>query len=305
MPLNDSLSMNLDALTTQTTVEFDDGLEHDQVVIGGEPADERAAARVTDQLNRIRTEAKITSRARVHSRSNFPSATGLASSASAYAALALAGSRAAGLDLSERALSILARQGSGSAARSIPSGFVEWLAATNMTSTSDQSYARQVMPPDAWDLKDVIAIVSRDPKKVGSTEGHAVVNTSPFLGERLSRLPIRYHRVRRELLNKNLKGMGNEIEAEAIELHLLAMTSRPPIFYWAPATVRVMDAVRQWRDDGLSAYYTLDAGPNVHILTEAANAEEVANRLKTFADVQEVIVSGPGQGARLVDEHLF
>jgi diphosphomevalonate decarboxylase len=305
MPLNDSLSMNLDALTTETTVEFDDALENDEVLIGGEPADERAAGRVIDQLNRIRSEAKITSKARVHSRSNFPSATGLASSASAYAALALAASRAAGLELSERNLSILARHGSGSAARSIPSGFVEWLAATNMTSTSDQSYARQLMPADAWDLKDVIAIVSRDPKKVGSSEGHAVVNTSPFLGERLSRLPIRYHRVRRELLNKNLKGMGNEIEAEAIELHMLAMTSRPPIFYWAPATVRVMDAVRQWRDEGLTAYYTLDAGPNVHILTEAANAEEVANRLKTFADVQEVIISGAGQGARLTDDHLF
>ncbi|TAH51764.1 MAG: diphosphomevalonate decarboxylase [Chloroflexota bacterium] len=305
MPLNDSLSMNLDALVTETTVEFDDALKSDEIVVGGEPADEKTKTRVVEHLNRIRAEAKIEACARVHSRNNFPSATGLASSASAFAALTLAGARAAGLELSERALSILARQGSGSAARSIPAGFTEWLAATNVTSTSEQSYARQLMPPDAWDLKDVIAIVSRDAKKVGSSEGHAAANTSPFLGERLARLPIRYHRVRRELLNKNLQGMGADIEAEAIELHTLAMTSRPPIFYWTPATVRVMDAVRQWREEGLEAYFTLDAGPNVHVLVEAKDSDEIAARLRTFADVQEVIVSGAGEGTRLSEEHLF
>src|SRR5947207_2351487 len=113
------------------------------------------------------------------------------------------------------------------------------------------------------------------------------------------------HRVRRELLNKNLKGMGAEIEAEAIELHLLAMTSRPPIFYWSPATVRVMDAVRLWREEGLAAYYTLDAGPNVHIMVEAKDAESVETRLKLFPDVQHVIVSGAGGATRLIEEHLF
>src|SRR5437870_34955 len=102
MPLNDSLSMNLDALTTETTVEFDDALAGDEIVLGGEPADEKTTTRVTQHLDRIRAEAKITSRARVQSRNNFPGATGLASSASAYAALTVAGTHAAGLDLSER-----------------------------------------------------------------------------------------------------------------------------------------------------------------------------------------------------------
>jgi diphosphomevalonate decarboxylase len=99
--------------------------------------------------------------------------------------------------------------------------------------------------------------------------------------------------------------MGTDLEAEAIELHTLAMTSRPPIFYWAPATVRVMDAVRRWREEGLNAYYTLDAGPNVHILVEQKDAQEIADRVHDFADVEEVIVSGAGQGARMTDEHLF
>jgi diphosphomevalonate decarboxylase len=174
-----------------------------------------------------------------------------------------------------------------------------------MPSASEQSYARQVMPPDAWDLRDVIAIVSPDAKKVGSSEGHAAAHTSPFLAERLARLPMRYHRVRRELLAKNLKGMGPDLESEAIELHMLAMTSRPPIFYWAPGTVRVMDAVRQWRAEGLEAYYTLDAGPNVHLLVEAKNAGELAQRVRALDGVQQVLSGAPGGGARLTENHLF
>src|SRR5262245_20359896 len=122
--------MNLDALRTETTVEFDEGMEQDEIFLDDAPADEKTAARVSEQLNRVRAEAKINACARVHSKNNFPTATGLASSASAFAALTLAATRAANLDLSERNLSILARQGSGSAARSIPAGFVEWLAAT-------------------------------------------------------------------------------------------------------------------------------------------------------------------------------
>lgn len=305
MPLNDSVSMNLDALTTETTVEFDGALEQDEVVLDGAPANEKSYARVVEHVGRIRAEAKIETKARVHSRNNFPSAVGLASSASAFAALSLAGTRAAGLELSERNLSILARRGSGSAARSVPGGFVELLAATNTTSTSDLSFARQLMPPDAWELCDVIAIVSSDAKSVGSSEGHAAAHTSPFLGERISRLPTRYHRLRRELLAKNLGGMGADLETEAIELHMLAMTSRPPIFYWAPGTVRVMNAVRQWRADGLESYFTLDAGPNVHILVESKDAGDLAERVRALEGVQDVLTSRPGGGVRPGENHLF
>lgn len=305
MPLNDSVSMNLEAMTTETTVEFDDAMNDDEITLLAGELDEKARARVFEQLSRIRALAKITAKARVSTRNNFPSAVGLASSASAYAALTVAASQAAGLDLNERALSILARQGSGSAARSIPAGFVEMIAATSTTATSDQSFARSIMTPDAWELRDVVVIVSRDAKSVGSSQGHASAHTSPFMGERLSRLPTRYHRVRRELLAKNLRGMGPEIEAEAVELHAIAMTSRPPIFYWAPGTVRVMDAVRRWRNDGLEAYFTLDAGPNVHVICEAKNADAIAANARELRDVQEVIVSASGGGTRLINDHLF
>jgi diphosphomevalonate decarboxylase len=165
IPLNNSISMNLDHATTTTTVAFAPALNGDEIVIGGASANTAQRARVSAHLDRVRALAQIETRARVASQNNFPMGAGIASSASAFAALSLSATRAAGLELPERALSILARQGSGSASRSIPGGFVEWLAG----SESANSYAIQLAPPEFWDLRDVIAIVSTTEKEVGST----------------------------------------------------------------------------------------------------------------------------------------
>jgi diphosphomevalonate decarboxylase len=305
MPLNDSLSMTLDTLMTETTVAFEEGLSEDQIIVGEAEATGVARTRVVEQLDRIRAQAQVQSKAHVMSRNNFPSGVGLASSASAFAALTLAATRAAGLELNERALSVLARQGSGSAARSIPGGFVEWLAATNMTSTSEQSYARQIAPADFWNLHDVIVVVSNEEKKVGSSDGHLAAHTSPFFSERLNHLPERFHRARRALLTRDLKSLGPLIEIEAIELHFIAMTSRPAIYYWSPDMVRVIDAARAWRDAGLQVYFTLDAGPNVHLICEGKDAETIAANARPLDGVKEVIDSGVGGPARVVGNHLF
>ncbi len=303
VPLNDSLSMNLDHAVTTTTVAFNPKLQNDRIALGGAELDAAspAATRVIAHLDRIRARAKIETKARVESQNNFPSGTGIASSASAFAALTLAAMRAAGLELSERELTVLARQGSGSAARSIPSGFVECLTSWD----SDRSYAASIAPPEHWDLRDVIAIVSTQAKAVGSTEGHSAAHSSPFLAERLNALPARFHRVRRAILAKDLALLGPAIEEEAIELHTIAMTSRPPIFYWTPGMVRVIQQMQSWRKDGLAVYFTLDAGPNVHLICEATDAGQVAKLARGVEEVQDVIVNAPGAGARLIDEHLF
>ncbi len=301
LPLNDSISMNLDACRTDTTVEFEDGLEKDEILIGEQEPGDDARLRIVQQLDLIRTQANVKSKARVVSRSNFPPGTGMASSAAGFAALSAAATAAAGLSLDERDLSILARQGSGSACRSIPPGFVEWIASMS----SATCYARSIAPPDFWDLRDVVAIVERNAKKVSSVQGHHEALTSPFLGERLNRLPARFHRLRRSLLAKDLTALGPDLEAEAIQLHMIAMTSRPPIFYWSPGMVRVVEAVHSWRDQGLPVYFTLDAGPNVHLICESKDAETVANQVRSLTDVQEVIVNAPGGGTHLLESHLF
>jgi diphosphomevalonate decarboxylase len=301
LPLNDSLSMNLDALHTTTTVEFDDALTDDDIVINETPADENARARVVGHLDRIRARVKIQTKARIASRSNFPSGTGIASSASAFAALTLAATHAAGLELNERDLTILARQGSGSASRSIPAGFVEWLNGL----TSDSSFARSIAPPDFWDLRDCVVIVSREEKRVSSREGHSLARTSPFMSERVAHLGARFHHARRLLLERDLAALGPVLEAEALELHVIAMTSRPPIFYWSPATVRVIQAVQQARAEGLAVFFTLDAGPNVHLICEGKDVEAVSALARNLAEAPEVIVSAPGDAARVIESHLF
>ncbi len=301
VPLNDSISMNLDHATTVTTVEFDPLLPDDLAVLGDQEASGTARQRVVEHLDRVRKLANLEMRAHVVSRNNFPTGAGIASSASGFAALSLAAARAAGLELSERELSRLARHASGSACRSIPGGFVEWIAG----SRDDDSYAVSIAPPEHWDLRDVIAVVSTEEKQVGSTGGHALASTSPFLAQRLSELPARFHLVRRAVLNKNLAWLGPALEQDALELHFIAMTSTPPIYYWSPGMVRVIQAVQRWRADGLAVYFTLDAGPNVHLICEAKDANQVESLARAVPDVGQVIVNAPGEAAHLIDAPLF
>ncbi len=301
LPLNASISMNLDHATTQTTVLFDSSLEADDVSIGSESAADKAAQRVSDHLDRIRTQAGITSRAKVSSQNSFPMGAGIASSASAFAALTAAACAAAGLQLDERQLSILARQGSGSACRSIPPGFVEW----HTGDRSEESYAEQIAPPEHWNIRDLIAIVQSEHKKVDSSKGNELVNTSPFANVRLAEANRALPVIRRAILERDFIPFGEETEQEAIRMHAVAMTSHPSIFYWSPETMRIMQAVRGWREAGLSAYFTIDAGANVHVLCQQTEAELIGARLLALPGVSSVIANCPGPGTRLSEQHLF
>jgi len=297
LPANSSLSMNLDALTTVTTVEFSPDYDEDLIVLDGREVRGEARQRIVAHLDRVRAMAGLRDRARVISENSFPTGVGLASSASGFAALSLAASKAAGLELSERELSILARFGSGSACRSIPGGFTEWEAGT----CSEDSFARQIAPSEHWDLRDVIVIVSRTRKRIGSTEGHSLAPTSHLYQARVASVADRLARAKAALLEKDLATLGPLIEEDAISMHAVMMTSRPPIHYWLPGTVRLIREVQDWRAEGLEVYFTLDAGPNVHLICRAADQAEVKKRLKDTEGVLEVIVSGPGPGAQVIE----
>jgi diphosphomevalonate decarboxylase len=287
-------------LTTVTTVEFRPSLQVDIVTIDGQQVEGRARDRVVAHLDRVRALAGVGEWARVSSRSSFPAGTGLASSASAFAALSLAASRAAGLDLVESELSRLARLGSGSACRSVPAGFSLWEGDTDET-----SFARQVALQEHWDLCDVVAIVSRKPKTVSSHEGHALAPTSPLHRARLAAVRELLSAVRRGILERDLEAVGQAAEIDALAMHGVMMTSRPSLLYWLPATVAVLQGVRAWRETGMRVYFTMDAGPNVHCLCMAAEAKEVERRLRNLEGILDVLTSGPGEGVHLVDYHLF
>lgn len=301
LPANPSISMNLDGLSTVTTVAFLAGQEADEVIVDGTPAGDRGLRRVTAHLDRVRALARTELRTRVVSRNNFPAGAGLASSASAFAALTLAATAALGLTLPEDALSALARLGSGSACRSIPPGFIEWAAGDS----HETSVAHSIAPPGHWPLCDCIAIVSTAHKAVGSAEGHARAPSSPLHRARVEGATARVAACRVAIMARDLPALGKAMEADTVMMHAVTMTSRPPIYYWTPVTLRIIRAVIAWRDEGLPVYYTVDAGPNVHCLCEEANAAEVTRRLEALPGVQQVRVTRPGRGAVLVSEHLF
>jgi diphosphomevalonate decarboxylase len=301
LPYNGSISMNLDQCLTTTTVEFDSGLNDDDVTLtfyGQEPqqASGKARERVVAHLDRLRALKDERCRARVTSTNNFPADAGIASSAAAFAALTLATSAALRLDLETRTLSRLARQsGSGSASRSIPTGYVEWYNGDDET-----SIAESIAPPEHWNLADVVAVVDPGVKKVGSAENHRLAATSPYFSVRLDEIELRLASIRDAIARRDLGLLGTTMEADAVSMHVVCMTQVPPSFYWNAGTMSVLHAVRAWREEGLQAYFTMDAGANVHVICAAADRAEVQSRLAALPDVQFTLLNGPGQGARLV-----
>ncbi|MCY4018350.1 MAG: diphosphomevalonate decarboxylase [Chloroflexi bacterium] len=296
LPANSSLSMNLAALHSTTSVTWSDALEEDRLLINDEPAVPAALLRVSAHLDTLRAELRSTLHADVSSHNNFPMGAGIASSASAFAALTLAATAALGMRLSERELSLLARRGSGSAARSIPTGFVEWHAG----SADKDSYAESIASPDYWPLEDVIAVISRDHKHVGSTMGHATANTSILQRVRVETAADRLLSAIHAILARDFEALAPVVEEDSNLMHAVMMTSKPSLFYWLPKSLRVMLAVQEWRRQGLQVCYTLDAGPNVHCICGAQDAAVVAARLKELDPDIEVIRSAVGGGAQLL-----
>lgn len=297
LPVNGSISMNLAGLEARTTVTFDPGLNADTLAINGLQQSGAALLRVSRFLDQVRALAGMQLSARVTSRVNFPTGAGIASSAAAFAALSLAAARAAGLQLSEPGLSRLARLGSGSACRSVPGGFVEWLPGSG----DADSYAVSLGGPEHWDLVDCIAVVRDAPKTVGSTEGHALAGSSPLQAARVADAPRRLDLCRQAVLSRDFAALAGVVELDSSMMHAVMMTSMPPLFYYEPASLEIMKAVQAWRMGGLEVCFTLDAGPNVHVITSAAAAGEVAGRLQQIPGVKLVLTAPAGGPAHWIE----
>ena len=301
LPLNNSISMTLAEAFTTTTVEWLDNAEADTVSIDGIQLDARAAERVVRHLDRLRTLAGTAPRARVESTNNFPMASGIASSASGFAALTVAGCAALGLTLDATRLSAVARRGSGSASRSLFGGFVEW----EMGSDDSSSVAHQLYPAEHWALVDVVAVVSAHAKAVSSERGHSFAVTSPLNDGRIASLSCALGEVRDAIALRDIRLLGPIIERDALAMHGVMMTGTPSLLYWQPETLEVIHAVRRWRAQGLLVYFTIDAGPNVHLICERSHAAEVEALARALPGVDLLLSSGPGAAPRLLDSHLF
>ena len=290
LPAAGSLSLTLGALVTETSVELDETLAHDEIAVASDDG------RVSQFLDLVRERAGITTRARVHSKNHFPTASGLASSASGFAALALAATRAAGLELPARELSKLARRGSGSAARSIFGGFVRMRAGTR----DEDAYAEPLT--SSLDVRMVIAIVGGGvPKTHGSRDAmeHCAA-TSPLYAAWLATVERDLVAAEAHLARGDLRALGELAEANALAMHATAIASRPAIVYWHPATLALLARVRELRAAGKAAWATIDAGPHVKVLTTPADAAHVAAGLAEVPGATGVIISEPGGAAEVI-----
>ena len=294
LPAAGSISLTLDGLGTEARVAFGAG-EADWCTIDGERAAGEEATRLVGFLDLVREAAGRRDRAHVAMRSFVPRGVGLASSASAFAALALAASRAAGMDLDPTALSALARRGSGSAARSIFGGFVEWHRGERPDGSD--SVAEPLLAPDAWDLRVVVAITSMAPKAVSSREGMSRAAASPFYPAWLGEVEADLTAARAAIRARDLITLGEIAEHSALVMHAVGLAARPPLFYWRGATVECVHAVWALRREGAHAYITIDAGPQVKVLTTPEDAPRVVVALEAVRGVERVISCPPGAGA--------
>jgi diphosphomevalonate decarboxylase len=290
LPAVPSLSLTLAALRSRTTVSADAALGEDRVTLDGVPATGRARERVVRLLDELRALTRTDARLRVESHNDFPTAAGLASSASGFAALALAASHALGKPLPAETLSSIARRASASAARSLFGGFV----ALRLGARS----AEPVLDGDAWPLAMVIAVTATGPKSVSSTDGmRHTLATSPYYRAWVETAPALFAEVERAVRSRDLETLGAAVEQSALMMHASMFAARPAIVYFTPATLRAMERVRTLRRDGTPAFYTMDAGPHVKVLCETAKAEVVAAALGAVEGVERVIVSQAGPAA--------
>lgn len=302
LPAAGSVSMTLGGLETRTTVSFDKRIDVDVVELNETLVDQGPKfERVTQFLDLVRNRAGLRQRARVVSRNDFPTGAGLASSASGFAALAVAATHAAGLELSDAELSALARRGSGSAARSLFGGYAEMRPGTR--EDGQDAYAVPIKPADHWDLRCVIAVTAHGEKEISSTEGMTRTHqTSPFYDQWVDSVPLDIEWARTAIEQRDFDELARIAEASCLRMHATAMAAEPGIIYWNGTTVDLIQRVRAARKEGLPVFFTIDAGPQVKVFCPAEAQSDCEAMLRDVDGVRDVLVTYPGEGARLIEE---
>ncbi|MCH5461447.1 diphosphomevalonate decarboxylase [Secundilactobacillus sp. HBUAS58055] len=293
IPQNDSLSLTLDEFYTQTTVQFLPELSADEVIFDNERLSESASKRVRTFLDHVRQLAGINFHARVITKNFVPTAAGLASSASGFAALAGAASRAAGLNLNRRDLSRLARRGSGSATRSIFGGFAAW----QQGQDDATSYAYPIDEQPTWDIAVVALVLNAKQKKISSRVGmRLAVETSPFYSAWIKASQADFETVKTAIQNEDFELLGHTSEQNAMRMHALTLSSDPNFTYFNADSIQAMNMVKELRLQGISCYFTMDAGPNVKIICQGADAERIRCYFQSSFGQDQVLVTRSGTG---------
>ncbi|MBK3718962.1 homoserine kinase [Staphylococcus arlettae] len=289
LPMNNSLSVSLERFYTETKVTFSESYTEDTLVLNGETVNTAESKKITRFMDMLRAKTNTTLYSYIESENFVSTAAGLASSASAYAALASACNEALQLGWSDKELSRLARRGSGSASRSIFGGFVEWEKGYDDTT----SYSFPI-DADRWedDLAMIFVVINNKSKKVSSRAGMSLTrDTSRFYQYWLDHVDEDIAAVKEAISRKDFKGLGEVIEANGLRMHATNLGAQPPFTYLVPESYQAMEVVHQCRELGYPCYFTMDAGPNVKILVEKHNQAHVIEQLHQHFEPHQIIAS--------------
>ena len=317
LPYTSSLSLTLSDLYTQTAVNFSDDFSEDSVTLDGENLLPTATTfrRVIAMLDLVREKAGISTKARVVSRNHVPTAAGLASSASGFAALCASAAYAAGLKLTPRELSRLARRGSGSACRSIFGGLVIWHAgeddetsyAEPIAESTAEAYAEPVSEPSSpasapknLNLAMIVVTLDERKKPISSREAmRRTVETSPAYMPWVEQSKLDLSEALEAIRATDIAQLGEVVERNALGMHETMHKAAPPVNYFTDKTYAVLRAVRAMRECGWPVWATMDAGPNVKVLTDGDCAERAAEELRgrvEYALIQGDYADGGADG---------
>ena len=299
LPMNNSLSLTLDAFYTETEVSFSEAYTEDQFYLDNQLQDEKATKKISTFLDIAREKAGTTKKAKVISQNFVPTAAGLASSASGLAALAGACNEALKLGLDDQALSRLARRGSGSACRSIFGGFVEW----EKGHDDQSSYAHPISSDGFEDhLAMVFLLLNEQKKDVSSRDGmRRTVETSSFYQGWLDSVEADLYQLKQAIKTKNFQLLGETMEQNGLKMHGTTLAARPPFTYWSPDSLKAMQAVRDLRNQGIPCYFTMDAGPNVKVLVQKDHLDKVKTTFSGLFSSQQVISAFAGPGMTIIE----
>ncbi len=295
LPTNSSLSLTLDQFYTETEVEFIEDLAEDSFYLDNKE-DKVTLKKVSKFLDLFREAKNVNYRAIVKSVNYVPTAAGLASSASAFAALGAAANEALNLGLSKEELSTFVRKGSGSATRSVYGGLVQWEKGYDDKS----SFAIEIDDAD-WDIGMIAVIVNSEEKEISSREGMKhTIETSPFYKE----WPIEAEKdlilIKEAIKDRDFERMGAIAENNALKMHATMMSANPSIIYFEPDSIRAINIVKELRKSGISAYFTMDAGPNVKIICRLSDSQKIKEYLLKDFKEENIIISKPGKGIEII-----
>ncbi len=293
LPATGSLSLTLDTLWTRMTVDFGGPRSSDLLLVNGEeaPAMLPRVQRCLDELAGPARPAAL-----IHSECNFPIAAGLASSASSFAALVVAANGAFGGSATTLQLARSAGRASGSAARSLYPGIVELAVGENDIDV------QSIAAPGDWPLTITVAVTERAAKKIASGPAMNISRqTSPFYQAWVAGQDENLQAARAAVAQRDFAALAAVTEHNCLKMHSVMWSSRPALVYWNAATLSCLDTVRRLQADGVPAFFTIDAGPQVKVISEPHAAEAVVTALRATSGVVDILQSSLGAGAKLMD----